>query len=143
APVAAPAPRPAAAPTAAPPNPGPAAGEDSGSARRALAIAGWSVLGAGGALLIAGAVTGGMAAAKASEIEQKRGEYTEFADIDRAGRRLQTAQIVTLALGGAAVLAGSGLLWWSYHLARREQRSVQLSPMVVSHGALLGLQGRF
>ncbi len=94
-----------------PPAPAPA---PEPSSSRAMTIAGWSLVGLGGAALAAGAVLGGLTMAKESELEQAYadGDMTmaEIQDGEAVGKGMQTGAIIGLAVGGAAAVAGAVLL---------------------------------
>ena len=80
----------------------------------AIPVAGWSLVGFGGAALVAGAVLGGLAMSKESELEQAFAEgqrtLAEIQDGEAQGEALQTGAIISLAVGGAAAAAGAILL---------------------------------
>ena len=78
-------------------------------------IPGWVLVGTGAALCITGAALGAVAAGKAGELEDAsrlgtRPDFSEYASTEDAGKGLELGQIVTLAVGGAALATGAVLL---------------------------------
>lgn len=109
--------------------------------------AGWVVVGVGAASLATGFVMGGLAQGKANEYTEAAGPdqkrpYDDLQEIRSSGESLQTAQIVTLIIGGVAVAAGGGLLLWD-HLGQRKNdagTSAMVLPYLTSGGG--GLAGQ-
>lgn len=106
--------------------------------------AGWITAGVGAAALVTGVVFGGLAQGKSDAFDDNLTtlNYNELDAIDADGQRFETIQIVTLAVGGAALAAGGGLLLWD--LLTREgggqRRQALLTPYTTGRGA--GLVGR-
>lgn len=104
---------------------------------------GWVAVGLGGASLVTGIVFGVLAKNKADDFSAGVMEgrpYQELNEIDESGKRYETLQIVTLAVGGALAAAGGGLLLWDV-LGRRERRaSLELVPYAGPSGG--GVAGR-
>jgi tetratricopeptide (TPR) repeat protein len=128
--------------------------EGSPAASRPLRTAGWVSLGVGGASLITGVVLGALAGAKSSELEEANTAGKEYADLqaeEDAGRALQTGQIVTLAIGGAAVVTGAVLLFLdSRRGSSTEEKETDeagddlaISPTVLPGGGGLSCRLRF
>lgn len=115
---------------------------------RPLRTAGWVMVGAGGASLIAGLIFGGLAADMADTLEKqnKANPAVEYdADImadEETGRTLQAVQILTLAVGGAAVATGVVLLILDRRKQSKERR-VWLAPVITPGGALVSGGLRF
>ena len=80
----------------------------------AMSVAGWALVGVGGAALVAGAVLGGLTLAKEAELEQAYADaemtLAEMQDGEAQGEAMQTGAIVGLAVGGAVAAAGAVLL---------------------------------
>ena len=94
---------------------GPAAAKDGG--RRGSIVPGAVVLGAGGVITAIGAITGGLAAGKISDIKSRcrtiaGAEHCLVADIPArdSAQTLITVSTVGLIAGGAALLAGTALV---------------------------------
>ena len=106
------------------------------------------MVGAGGASLIAGLIFGGLAADMADTLEKqnKANPAVEYdADImadEETGRTLQAVQILTLAVGGAAVATGVVLLILDRRKQSKERR-VWLAPVITPGGALVSGGLRF
>jgi tetratricopeptide (TPR) repeat protein len=126
-----------------PPAPPPAVPRGPETASRWKWTTGWIAVGIGGASLVTGIVFGVLAKNKADDFSSGVMEgrpYQELNVIDESGKRYETLQIVTLAVGGALAAAGGGLLLWDV-LGRRERRaSLGIVPYADHTG--VGVTGR-
>jgi tetratricopeptide (TPR) repeat protein len=145
-----PAPTPATRPTSAPPptpkaqppqpvqpQPQPAKPAPRPERSRWMGTLGWVTAGAGGAILVTGAILGVLAGKKAREVEDNSTKRLEWVDSKKTwddGQALENMQIMTLALGAAAV-AGGVLLIYLDHRAEKEHRRAWLAPTVTPGGA--------
>lgn len=120
--------------------------------RNTLAIAGWSAAGTGAALVVVGAILGGVAKGKASSLEDANRNGTEFSEVASdldAGQNLETASIGLLIGGGVAALAGGVLLFLHYRGSSERRRAGTAAPRLVvmpvftPQGASLGATYRF
>jgi hypothetical protein len=104
------------------------------------------LLSAGGASLVAGAVTGFMAIGVRSDLEQACGgdvcqptnesEYADYREQRDKYRALGTVSGVTLALGAAATLTGAGLFLFSGKASSAEGRARQRTQRASLHVGL-------
>ena len=106
-----------------------------------------ALAGSGGAFVIAGVVFGAMAKAKASSLEDDNTKGTDWSavagDFD-SGQKLQTLQILGLALGGTALTgAAVWLLVRQLRGGKQDQRTAILQPALLPGGAYLGASLRF
>jgi len=137
-----------ASPTSAPPASAPASGQEPVTpTSRPLRLPGWILVGAGGALLVTGALLGWQASVKAKEIDDAsrsvpRVSFEDCEDTERAGKGLQTGAIISLAVGGAAAAAGAVLLILDSR-GKRAERAAWLAPTVTPRGAALAGGIRF
>ena len=70
--------------------------------------------------------------------------YTDHRDVEAAGQDLQLGQIVTLAAGGAALVAGGVLLYLHYRAGgERPQNAAWFAPAPARGGALVSGGFRF
>jgi len=126
--------------------PTPQPGQGPAPKSRTMWIAGWTMVGVGGAGLIAGLVLGGLAADKASWLEDQSAslkvEYADIKDEEALGRSLQTGQIVGLAAGGAIAATGVVLLILDSRKKPAERRA-WLAPAISPEGALVSAGVRF
>ena len=126
--------------------PKPQPGQEPAPKSRSMWIAGWTMVGVGGAGLIAGLVLGGLAADKASWLEDQSAslkvEYADIKDEEALGRSLQTGQIVGLAAGGAIAATGVVLLILDSRKKPAERRA-WLAPAISPEGALVSAGVRF
>jgi hypothetical protein len=98
--------------------------------------AGWVLVGLGGAALITGVALGLKANAIESDLQDASSQgqpYPEWRDDESLGSSLETAEIATLAVGGAAVVGGAVLLLLDHKDSGR--RRSQISPGVAVGGA--------
>jgi hypothetical protein len=88
------------------------------------------LLSLGGAGLIVGAVTGGLALGKAGELEEacpRRSECPAAHEpLEEEARRLGTASTVAFAVGGA--MAGAGAIWLIVALSEDDQQELAVAP---------------
>ncbi len=156
---AAPAPKPPPAPPASAPAPAatsvaptvavvsPAAPRDQSPGRTWKTTAGWTAVGVGGASLVAGMVLGVMARNKQSEFDEGAAvmAWEDLEPIDRAGKRLQQGQIVTLATGGVVLVAGAGLFLWDMLTGRggRAVTGASVAPLFTGRGGGVAAQVSF
>lgn len=111
-----------------------------------LKVGGWVSLGVGAAALIGGAVTGGLALSKYSDLKEACPGgtcYTEqYGEMD-AKDSLATASTVLLAVGGTAAAVGAGLLIYRQLKLKlkKKHESSAVSWFVVPNGLIF--QGRF
>ncbi len=109
------------------------------SPSRPLRTAGWVMVGAGGASLVAGLLLGGMAAGLADELEQDNKDGVPYDSSimaeEEKGRTLQALQILTLAVGAAAAATGAVLLFLDSR--KQKERRAWLAPTVTTGGAML------
>ena len=113
--------------------------------RGALGIAGWTTLGAGGVLLVVGAIMGGLAKANASALEEDNlagREFSEVAGKESRGKTFQKVAFVGLGVGAVAAVTGGVLLVLHYRRPRTESR-VSIAPLFGPHGAGLHAAFRF
>ena len=96
-------------------------------AGKTLKLAGIATAGVGGALIITGVVFGMMAKGKESDLEDLNGGGTWDQDAYDAGKRNNTIAITTLAVGGAAVIAG-GVMFYLGYSKEKSASSVALVP---------------
>jgi hypothetical protein len=97
--------------------------------------------GGGVALTAVGAIFHLQAAAKADDVEDADGRWSDaLADADAAGRRAETRAVVFYLLGGAALAAGGGLYVYGMTLAPRE---LEVAPTVSSDGAGISVRMSF
>lgn len=98
------------APAPPPPTPEPVVADEGGND---LGLVGWVLIGGGGALVVAGAITGGLSLAQAGDLEDRcpdrRCGPTDRDDFDTAVA-LGWTSTVTLIVGGAAAAVGTALL---------------------------------
>jgi len=120
-------------------------GEESSPALSAMTTWGWVGVGVGGAALLGGAITGGMALSVASDIKAKCPDGNcpddKKGDVDKMDTLAATSTAL-LVVGGAVAATGAVLLILdatSESKGSTEAASVQLAPL----GAGLGLSGRF
>lgn len=96
-------------------------------AGKKLKLAGITTAGVGGALIITGVVFGMMAKGKESDLEDLNSGGTWDQDAYDAGKRNNTLAITTLAVGGAAVIAG-GVMFYLGYSKEKSASSVALVP---------------
>lgn len=142
---------PDAGPAATEPAPEPSPKTDEPTPGRPLVISGAVLIGAGSLLALGGGIGFGVAAGRRSdevrdvfESDNPQGlTREETRSADASGRRLETAQIVTAALGGAVAVTGAVLLV----LGVRKNRAASSKPSVSVFGgrrsAGLTVGGRF
>jgi len=132
-------PRPAeqAKPTAAVPAPveEPAEGDD--DTLRTVLI--WGGAGLGAALLVTGAITGGMAYDRSQTFKDPGTPYEDLQGLEDSGKTLRAVAVASLAVGAAAV-ASSVLIYFLYPEAERDT-TVSLAPLHSGGAIILG--GRF
>ncbi len=100
----------------------------------------WGGAGLSAALLITGAVTGGMAQARSNDYNDLATPPEDLADLRESGIKLRNAAVATLALGAGAAL-GTALIYMLSGPADEEAPSVSLAPL--QGGGALGIGGRF
>ncbi len=114
------------------------------SSGRPLRLAGWVLVGAGGASLVAGVVLGAMASGKASDLEEANASgaarYRDWADDYDGGEALQTGQVAALIVGGALAATGVTLLVVDA-LGQRRERRAWIAPKLTPTGG--GLHAGF
>lgn len=97
------------------------------------------LLGLGAAGLVVGAVTGGLALAKASDLESACPVRTqcppENEKLEDDARTLGTVSTVGLAIGGAS--AAAGIIWLAVELAGGGDESARLAPWISPTGGAL------
>ena len=128
-----PKPKPAPKPTPVPDPP------KTASPSRPLRTTGWILVGVGGVSLVAGAVFSGLAAGKASDMEQYNADGREYKEVigdEEEGQSMQTGQIVALVAGGVVVATGAVLLILDARKQRTERRA-WLAPVITPGGALV------
>jgi len=115
--------------------------------RRPLMISGWSLAGAGGAVLIAGIVTGAVTLSKAGEIEKDcpAQTCTDAAAWDRlhTAENLAVTSDILLIVGGMAATTGIVLLLLDRKKQRSEAPEMTLTPVAGPSSAGFRLEGRF
>lgn len=114
---------------------------------RPLRIPGWVLVGAGAALMATGAALGAVAASKAGELEDASRlgtlpDYSEYEDVEDSGKGLELGQIVTLAVGGAALAAGATLLILDI-VGGESEHQAWITPGVTPGGAMVSGGVRF
>jgi tetratricopeptide (TPR) repeat protein len=131
------------------PAPAPVSPVEDPAPSRPMRIAGWTLVGVGGAGLVAGIVMGALAADKASAMEDLGAAPVEYAGVqsdEDTGRAYQTGQIVGLAAGGALLVGGLTLVLLDYlngYLREGEERQAWFAPAVTPDGAMLTTGVRF
>ena len=118
------------------------------SKRSKMRIIGWTGIGVGASLLIAGAVTGGIALSIKNELEEACPNGIcppEKRDRKQTKDALMISCDVLLAAGAVAGGVGIGLLIWSYRSQKKneKQRAVSVTPVIGRSSAGLTLSGRF
>ena len=112
-----------------------------GAPRSTRRIAGWALVGAGAAGLVAGGVLGGMAMSKQSALEDayknREMTYPEFQDGIESGEGLELGAIISLAVGGAAAAAGATLLILDHLSGDGEERMAWIAPGFSADGATI------
>lgn len=108
------------------PTTGPTDVVDPGAGKQ-LKLAGIATAGVGGALVITGVVFGMMAKGKESDLEELNNGGTWDEDAYRAGRRNNKIAIASLAVGGAAVIAG-GVMFYLGYSKEKKASSVAVVP---------------
>jgi tetratricopeptide (TPR) repeat protein len=129
------------------PKPEPQQAPSSAPAPRPYWIPGWVLVGAGAALVATGAALGAVASSKASALEDASRlgtlpDYAEYEDLEDSGKGLELGQIVTLAVGGAAVAAGAALLIMDL-VGGESERQAWIAPGVTAGGAMVSGGVRF
>jgi len=99
----------------------------------------WSTVCLSGALLVTGAVTGGLALGKNNEYKDANTSIEQRLDLRDQGKTLQWISTGTFIAGGVA--AGAATLLYFYTDWHREK--TQVSASVSPAGAALVLQGAF
>jgi hypothetical protein len=119
--------------------------DDSGP-RDPKKIWGWVAIGVGGALVITGAITGGVALAKNGEIEdncpQGNCPPPYHDDVEQRDRLALTADIL-LPVGAAAAVAGVLLLTLPWGESAGETATARVQPLLGADRAGLAAQWRF
>ncbi len=115
---------------------------------RKIRIVGWSMLGVGGAILVSGAVTGGVTAARAGELKSNCPDNKCPAEIDdnlqKSGKNLALATDILLPLGGAVAVTGAILLIIGYKKKESPRNARALvTPLVSPEMIGLCVEGRF
>jgi hypothetical protein len=116
-------------------------------AGRGSRIAGWSLVSAGGASLVVGIVAGVLANRRANDLEERVAQNTDGWDTMRddyeGGEAMELTQIITLSVGGAAVVTGAVLLYMGYTAEDTDERRVWIAPSLTSGGAVVSGGLRF
>ncbi len=104
-------------------------------------LPGWVLVGVGAALVATGAVLGGLASSKASELGDAsrlgtQPDFSEYEDLQDSGQSLELGQIVSLAVGGAALATGATLLILD-RLRGKLERQAWIAPAISSDGVML------
>jgi len=115
---------------------------------RGLRIAGWTLVGVGGASLVAGIVLGALSSSKASDLEQawKRGEpWENWRNIASKGETYEAAAMLTLIVGGVVAATGATLVIVDYLRQPKdsERRRVWITPAITSAGPAISAGLRF
>ena len=126
-----------------PPIPGPSPREGEGGG---LATWGWVAVGVGGALLVSGAITGGMALSKQKDLEDKCPDKVCVDPNDRSLKdsadTLALATDILLPIGCA--VAGTGIVLLVLGMSDDEQKGqASLSPILGAGFNGIAVQGRF
>ena len=113
-----------------------------------IRIIGWTGIGVGASLLIAGAVTGGIALSMNNELEEACPSGVcpaEKRDRKETKDALMISCDVLWATGAVAGGVGIGLLIWSYRSQKKNetQHAVSVTPVIGRSSAGLTLSGRF
>ncbi len=106
-------------------------------AGRPLRLVGWISIGTGGALLVTGAILGGLAIAKTKELEDANRagkDYSTVRGMEDTRSKLKNASIGTLVAGGAVAATGVVLVILDARSASSERRA-WLAPEVGPGGA--------
>ena len=112
-------------------------------------IAGWSLVGTGGAILIGAAVTGGIALSLNNELADECGSETSCPPaLEDKGLRRQLLAVTTdvlIGVGACAAAIGTGLVIWSRKTDKREsaEAPISIAPVLHRTGAAIGIGGRF
>lgn len=110
-------------------------------------LPGWILAGSGAAVITAGAILGGLAAKKASDLENLNNRGQPYDDkartLEDQGKAFQTAQVALLIAGAAATIAGGTLLFFHYRKRLAERRTPQVSLAITPQGSMLTTTLRF
>ena len=114
--------------------------------RSPLVLAGFTCLGAGAAMLIAGAVTGGMALSKYNTLDEKCPNKSDCdeRDLVQTIDKLSLTTDILLPLGGVVAAAGAALVLVGLNKTKSESgASIAVTPTVGRNEGGLFLEGRF
>jgi tetratricopeptide (TPR) repeat protein len=108
---------------------------------RAARVLFWSTVGLAGALVVTGAITGGLAHREDDEYTSPRTSVTRRQQISESRQRLENASWATLGIAAAAGASAALICWLSRPGADPRPR-VSIAPLSTSGGAVL-LGGQF
>ncbi|MBN2531105.1 MAG: hypothetical protein JXR76_32265 [Deltaproteobacteria bacterium] len=116
------------------------------SSSHPLKVTGWSLIGAGGALLIAGSITGGITMAKSSKLQEdcpnKVCDDPDAKDRHSTTKNLAIATDILLVAGGVTAATGLVLLLVD-RKRQRNERAARVTPFANASAAGFLLQGQF
>lgn len=101
----------------------------------------WSSIGLAGALVVAAAITGGVAHRQDSEYSSPGTSPARRQEIGDTRRKLETASWVSLGLAATAGVSAALLGWFTR--PARAARKVTLSPALLASGGAVFVGGRF
>lgn len=114
---------------------------------RAMRIAGWTLVGVGGAALVAGIFLGTASSAAASDLEQawERGDsWEKWRDTVSEGETYEAAAVLSWIIGGALAATGATLVIVDYlRRPKDSQRRVWITPGITSAGPAVSAGLRF
>jgi hypothetical protein len=96
---------------------------------------------------VVGIVAGVLANRRANDLEERVAQNTDGWDTMRddyeGGEAMELTQIITLSVGGAAVVTGAVLLYMGYTAEDTDERRVWIAPSLTSGGAVVSGGLRF